>query len=123
MSQKRLYRDTFHKELKAFMKNLVGVFPDDREMKMFSSTLNIAVMDDPEDDVLRVFYQSLLPFEEMIDKRDPAFFVETQKIPIVEDVQLFSKLGSYWDCLHEDNRKTVWDYLQVLFLLSKSFFH
>lgn len=121
MEKRRLCRETFQKELKAFMKDLIRVFPNDRDMKMISSTLNLAMMDDTEDKVLNGFYHSLKIHEELIDKRDPQFFVETEKLTIAEETPLFSKLHSYWETLDSSNQQTVWDYIQVLFLLAKSY--
>ena len=112
-------QDTFFKELKAFLKNLIKVFPDDRDIKLMSSSINIAMMDDPENIIIKKFYNHLMPYEVMIDCRNPQFFYENKIHD--ENFQFFSKLHLYWENLHNDNRKIVWDYLQVLFLLSKSF--
>jgi hypothetical protein len=120
MMDRSLYKNTFQKELRAFMKDLIKVFPEDRDMKILSSSLNIAMMDDPEDKVMYRFYDTLLKFEGLIDTRNDQFFYEAGKVN--SDISLFTKLDVYWTNLHSDNRKIVWDYLQVLFLLSKSYF-
>jgi hypothetical protein len=113
-------RETFAQELKAFFKELIRVFPDDRDMKMMSSTLNIAMMDEPDapqDDVMWRMYDVLRPFEDLIHVRDPGFFVKAQNID--SDVPLFSKLDLYWQNLNDANRGCVWDYIQVLYRLAK----
>lgn len=107
--------NTFQQELKSFLKNLIKVFPEDRDLKMITSSLNIALMDDPDNKIINGFYKTLSPFEEYIDTRDQRFFYEYTS----SEIPLFSKLNSYWEMLDTDNRKIVWDYLQVLFLLSK----
>ena len=109
--------ETFHQELKAFFKNLIKVFPEDRELKFLSSSLNVALMDDPENKVIAGFYRTMSPFEGYIDTRNPLFFYEYSST----EVPLLNKLSYYWESLNEENRKVVWDYLQVLFLLSKRF--
>lgn len=117
------YRDTFAKELKAFLKELIVVFPDDRDIKMISSTLNIAMMDIPEDpskDVVHRLYSALAPYDDLIQLRDPQFFVRAQQYDA--DVPLFSKLSYYWDNLADDNRRCVWDYIHVLYHLAKKIF-
>lgn len=116
-------RDVFGRELKAFLKDLIRVFPDDRDMKMISSTLNIALMDvpeNPEEDVMRKLYETLKPYDSLIEARDPAFFVKAQKYD--SDVPLFTKLNYYWENLADENRTCVWDYIQVLFKLGKKEF-
>lgn len=119
-----VYRDTFYRELKAFLKDLIKVFPDDRDMKVISSTLNIAMMDDPNDKIVKGFYKTLLPQEDLIDRRDPAFFYEVNGASFGNDTaaSLFNKLHLYWESLNEANRKVVWDYIQVLFLVAKTIF-
>lgn len=117
-------RETFARELKAFFKELIRVFPDDRDMKMMSSTLNIAMMDPdpdkPEEDVMWRMYHVLHPYDELIASRDPAFFVEAQNIDT--DIPLFKKLDYYWGNLAEANRDCVWEYIQVLYKLAKKEF-
>lgn len=120
MATIQTYRDSFFKELKNFLKNLIKVFPEDRDIKVISSSLNIGMMDDPNNDIIKSFYHKLLPYEELIDHRDSRFFYEHKIMD--ENFQFFSKLNFYWENLDKDNRKIVWDYLQVLLLLSKSFF-
>lgn len=109
----------FEREFKAFLKNLIKVFPNDREMKMLSSTINIALMDDYEHKVIRSFYDILMPFDALIQARDPQFFYQCKTE--VQEFQLFSKLNVYWEQLDEDNKKVVWDYLSVLYTLAKRF--
>jgi len=120
MATKQSYLDSFFKELKSFLKNLIKVFPNDRDIKVISSSVNIAMMDDSDYIIITKFYNYLLPYENLIDNRDSRFFYENKIYD--ENFQFFSKLNLYWENLNNDNRKIVWDYLQVLFLLSKSFF-
>jgi hypothetical protein len=122
-SSVRAYRETFAKELKSFLKELIRVFPDDRDIKMISSTLNIAMMDESNDDsqdVARRLYDALAPYDDLIHARDPEFFTKAQKYD--DDVPLFSKLNYYWQNLAAENRTCVWDYIHVLFHLSKKIF-
>jgi len=118
MQSESIYKDHFHKELKAFMKDLIKVFPEDREIKMLSSSLNIAMMDDPEDSVITKFYHSFAPCEGYIDIKDESMFYN--KV-IQSDLELLSQLGNYWGRLNSENKETVWNYVKVLYYLSKSF--
>lgn len=111
--------ESFKRELKAFLKELIKVFPDDRDVKMISSSLNIALMDNEEDTITKI-YNTLAPLEHLIDSRDDSFFTEAEKLDV--DVPLFAKLNFYWESLNADNRKIVWDYIYVLFVLAKTIF-
>ena len=110
--------------MKSFLKDLILVFPDDRDIKLISSALNIASMDDPEYVIITQFYESLAPFAHLIATRDDDLFY-TQALNIVSkhkhQYQLFNKLNAYWDTLNETNRNIVWDYFQLLFNISEGF--
>lgn len=118
-SSVQAYRDSFKKELKAFLKELIKVFPDDRDVKAISSSLNIALMDD-EDVTIGKIYRTLQPLDALIHSRDSQFFIEAQKLDL--DVPLFTKLNFYWENLDTDNKKVMWDYIQLLYVLAKSIF-
>lgn len=119
MQSTNAYKDSFRKELKSFLKELIRVFPDDKDIKMMSSALNIAMLDD-QDTVTEKIYNTLRPLDQLIHDRNPKFFVEAQNLDV--DIPLFSKLDSYWGSLSDDNRKVVWEYIQLLYVLSKSIF-
>lgn len=112
-------RQTFQRELKALLKDLVKVFPNDKEIKMLSSTINIAMLDDPDDRIIQRFFSTTKAHEEKIEQRNPAFFDDCRDDG---DSSLLSQLNAYWSHLSPDNQSTVWDYIQVLFCLSKAFF-
>ncbi len=114
-----VYRDNFHKQLRAFTKDLIKVFPDDREIKLVLSSLNIALMDDPDDKVITDFYKAIHPCEHYIANKDELLFYN--KV-ITSDIPLFSHLGEYWSKLDISNKDVVWDYLKVLYALSAKCF-
>jgi hypothetical protein len=114
-----VYRDNFYKELRAFMKDLIKVFPDDREIKLISSSLNIAIMDDPDDKVITAFYDAINPCKNYIHSKNEELFYN--KI-IKSDIALFSQLGEYWSKLDASNKDIVWAYLKVLHSLCEIFF-
>jgi hypothetical protein len=115
----------FYKQLKSFLKNLILVFPEDREMKVISSAINIAMMDDPEKRIIHTFYDALEPHEVLIfGKNDELFYQDPENI--VKRItnnnhqyKLFSKLNVCWETLNEENRKIVWEYIDILYRISK----
>ena len=117
----------FHKQLKAFLKDLIAVFPNDRDIKVISSSLNIAMLDDEDNVIIKGFYETLEPFEKLIETRDNSLFTRnvseiTSKLAIDStQYQLFDKLHIYWESLSEHNRNTVWDYFQVLYRMASEF--
>ena len=111
-------RDKFHKEIRAFLKDLIKVFPDDRNVKLASSTLTISLMDDTDDKVINDFYKALSPCEALISSKDEQLFYDNN---IKSDVLIFTELEKYWQLLDTDNKNSVWNYITVLYFLSKKF--
>ena len=106
----------FYKQLKSFLKEIIQVFPEDREIKVITSTINIAIVDDNEK-IIDDFYNTFLPYKDLIDTRDSRFFyIDHSKN--FKNHQLFSKLNYYWENLSENSQKVVWDYIQVLYHFS-----
>ena len=118
MQQASVYRDNFVRELKALMKDLIKVFPEDRNIKLVSSSLNITLMDDPEDSVIKQFYASMNPCEKYIVAEDERLFKDNI---IKSNIELFSQIGEYWGKLADENKEAIWKYVKVLYMLSKSF--
>jgi len=115
----------FHKQLKSFLKNLILVFPDDRDIKVISSSLNIAMMDDPDEKIVTTFYDALNPHEKLILNQNDEFFYQDpanimQNTSVnSQQFQLFNKLNIYWETLNDSNRQIVWDYIDILYRMSK----
>lgn len=114
MGNKTDYRDAFHTELRSFMKNLCKTFDDDHELMMMTSSLLIAISDDPEDKVITNYRDTVLPHKALVDARDATFFYKINNT----EYKLMSQLHLYWERLNAADQKVVWDYIQVLLALS-----
>ena len=108
----------FYKNLKSFLKELVSLFPDDHEMKVITTSINLAIMEEQET-VIQRFYYNLYPLERFINTRDEQFFRENYWDQSTEEYRLFNKLNELFNFLEERNKKIFWDYIQVLYNLSK----
>lgn len=124
MSNQIVLATRFYKHLKEFMKDLINVFPEDREIKVISSTINIASMDDEEYELIFGFRDALFPLDglicsrnDVLFKQDPAKYWENGS----NQYQLFSKLNMYWESLNDANKKIVWDYIQIIYGIAKQF--
>lgn len=109
------YREAFHTELKSLLKNLCKTFEDDTELMMITSSLMVALSDDPENEVIRQFRDTVIPYKDLIDARDSVFFY---KVHVNTQYKLLSKLHLYWEQLSKEDQKVVWDYIQVLVVLA-----
>ena len=75
-----------------------------------------------EDDskLINTFYNSLSSLEEMINLRDNNFFLMEHCFN--KNIKnLFIKLNFCWIQLSETNQKIVWDYIQLIYNLSKEY--
>ena len=114
------YRDAFHTEIKSFLKNLCKTFEDDRELMMITSSLHVALMDDPDNQVILQFRDALMPYREMVEKRDSAFFYQAHANGT--EYKLLTKLNVYWEQLSVADQKVIWDYITLLFQLARKMF-
>jgi hypothetical protein len=123
-SNKLVIANKFYKHLKEFMKDLINVFPDDREIKVISSSINIASMDDEDNDLIYSFRDALYPLDKFIVSRDDNLFKQDPSIywkTGSNQYQLFDKLNIYWESLNDINKKIVWDYIQLVYSLAIQF--
>jgi hypothetical protein len=114
----------FYLNLKSFLKELNGTFPEDDELKMITSSITIYSMDDDENTLIKKFYTRLHPLESLIQNHDNMFFAIDHSVYWKKssyEYALFTKLTGYWSQLNETNRKVVWDYIHLIYNLSKDF--
>ena len=64
----------------------------------------------------------------MSSKRSYSNFLDSKEFPFtiennykIKFPKLFSKLNIYWDSMNDINRKIIWDYIQLIYSLSKQF--
>ena len=119
------YRKPFYTNLKLFLKDLIVVFPeDDEELQIISTSLNLAIIDDDANEIIIKFYNSLSKLETdilnrdiIIFTKDPANYWDTSSY----EYKLFCKFNENWNTFKADQQKILWDYIQVLYGLSKKF--
>ena len=118
-------RKQFYTNLKLFLKDLVIVFPeDDEDLQLVTTSLNLAIIDDTDNEIIFSFYGSLNTLEHEIIERDISIFSKDPAAYWDLDsyqYKLFTKLNDNWKTFTDENQKTIWDYIQVLYGLSKQF--
>jgi len=113
----------FYKNLKEFLKDLIVVFPEDDEaIQLISTSINLAIIDDDNNKIIKKFYGSLNTLEHEIDNRDEIIFsVDASNYwpPSSYEYKLFSKINTNWGTFSDHNKNILWEYIQLLYLLSK----
>ena len=114
----------FYKNLKLFLKDLIFIFPeDDENLQIISTTINLAIIDDDENKIIKKFYTSLQALETHIYNRDIVVFSNliTNHWPETSyEYRLFFKIQENWDTFSEHNKNILWEYINVLYILSKN---
>ena len=115
-------RKEFYKQLKSFLKELIIVFPeDDDDLQIVTTSINLAIIDDDTNQIIVNFYNALLPVQQLISNRDKNIFEEINWDFSSYEHKLFTKLKTNWETFTENNKKVIWDYIQILYLLSEQF--
>ena len=114
----------FYKNLKLFLKDLIVVFPDDDEtIQIISTSINLAIIDDDSQKIIKKFYNSLFPLENKIITQDISIFSmdPTTYWPSSSyECRLFTKINDNWESFTDHNKNILWEYIQLLFVLSKN---
>ena len=114
----------FYKNLKLFLKDLIIVFPDDDEtIQIISTSINLAIIDDDSQKIIKKFYNSLFPLENKIITQDISIFSmdPTTYWPSSSyECRLFTKINDNWESFTDHNKNILWEYIQLLFVLSKN---
>jgi hypothetical protein len=115
---------SFYKNLKCFLKDLIIVFPeDDESIQYITTSINLAMVDDEDYSIINKFYTSLKPLEQLIFVKDNEIFNTDpgNYWPASSyEYRLFSKINLNWHTFSDHNKKILWDYIQLLYLLSKN---
>jgi hypothetical protein len=110
----------FYKNLKLFLKELIVVFPeDDDDLYTIITSVNIAILEDSENKIIKKFYNAMSPLEHRINTRNILIFEEIRWEPSSYEYHLFYRLKNQWNLFTDINKSIIWDYIQVLYGLSK----
>jgi len=113
---------TFYQNLKLFLKDLVIVFPEDDELMQFLTTsINLAIIEDTDYEIIKRFYTSMGPIKDQIYNRDISIFTLDPGLywPMSSyEYRLFIKINASWNTFTPHNQNIMWEYIQLLYTLS-----
>lgn len=118
---KKIFMDAFFTQFHEFMGQLIKVFPDDTDFKMYDDGVSLMQRINPGM-VLSEFTKHVGPFDEVIRKRDDNFFMNHTFDSLQPDdtmEQVIQKLKGYWAGLSEQNKSSIWGYIILLLDISK----
>lgn len=129
-SNTRFY-EIFNKKLLELLNDLIGVFPNDKDFKLFKNSVRLITLADVKKP-LQMFKLSLTDdYKKNIEERNTNFFLDNDYSDVLnndiikqhindDDVnkKLINKLKDYWVDLNDNNKDTIWTYFNILLKLS-----
>ncbi len=118
---KKIFMDAFFTQFHEFMGQLIKVFPDDADFKMYDDGVALVQRMNPGL-VISEFGKHVSPFDKVIRKRDDAFFMNHTFDSLEPDntmEQVIQKLKGYWTTLSAQNKSSIWDYITLLLDIHK----
>ncbi len=99
-----------------FLTKMEVSFPNEKKIstykKMFT-TLKIVNFRKP----VEMFMENLEPFGLQIMSKDEAFFRNDEYVNSAENISGKIGLINYWDDLPDTSKKSIWEYVQLLYIL------
>ena len=125
------FYEIFNKKLQELLNDLIVVFPDDKDFKLFKNSVRLITLADVKKP-LQMFKLSLTDeYKKNIEERNTDFFLNNDYSDVLnndiikqtmndDDVnkKLINKLKGYWKDLNDNNRDTIWSYFNILLKLS-----
>ena len=118
---KKIFMDAFFTQFHEFMGQLIKVFPDDTDFRMYDDGVALIQRVNPAM-VLTEFTKHVGPFDEVIRARDDTFFMNHTFDSLQPDdtmEQVIQKLKGYWSGLSDQNKSSIWGYIILLLDISK----
>ena len=118
---KKIFMDAFFTQFHEFMGQLIKVFPDDTDFRMYDDGVALIQRVNPAM-VLTEFTKHVVPFEDVIRAKDDNFFMNHTFDSLQPDdtmEQVIQKLKGYWSGLSEQNKSSIWGYIILLLDISK----
>jgi hypothetical protein len=117
------YNERFNETFCEFMQDLVRVFPEDVEFRMYELGIKSTILYYPTY-VAEMFYQRVtIPYGDKIMQRDDTFFLSHDYHDVTSEHKeanaIIDKVKNCWVSMTNDNKEVVWKYFRVLVLLSK----
>lgn len=119
-----IYLDKFNDTFKEFLDDLIRIFPDDSDFRLYEIILNTALNNDKLL-VINVFnkYVTEAYGEKILQKDDEFFMTHTYDHLLNKNnaEYMIEKIKSYWTQMDDETKDIVWKYFRVLILLDKKY--
>lgn len=117
------WNQVFNAKLKEFLHDMIQAYPQDKDFRFFKTSLDMVCTLSPKIPQ-QLFHAHTAAFYPKIDARDQDFFVEDDEFHATlqsQDItgELIDKLRGYWKDMGEENKESIWKYLELLVALDR----
>mgnify|MGYP003685144723 CR=1 FL=1 len=115
------YLKIFITQLNSFIDDLILLWPDDNEFRVFKNGIGLLNKTNPRK-IVQLFGEYVNKYENKILQRDETFFLKNDYNEIEKTENILNsmdKLKIYWVNLSDQNKEKVWKYFEILLRLSK----
>lgn len=118
-----MYLVTFFRQFDAVVNQLVEMFPEDQDFKVFRTFLGMLQKTNPTM-IIGTFHEHVvLPFEDKINARDETFIMSYTPANYGSDtIDIITKIRGYWETLSPESRDCMWQYIYILKELCKRYY-
>lgn len=114
----------FNKTLEEFIIKLSNQFPTETKIKVYLNTFRVTKMYNAQVP-LKIYMGGCLNFKEQIKNRDSDFFINRKQfVERVKNCTSFADdigLVDHWLNLSDESKKSIWDYIQTLFVMGEMY--
>ena len=122
MNDKLKWITMFNNKFEEFIKDLILLHPEDPDFKAAKTSFNMLKIVD-ENKPYELFKHYGKRYEVHVKKKDDNFFLnhsydeELKTAPNFTD-DIIVKLKQYWIKMNNENKETIWKYLEVLYKIN-----
>jgi len=110
--------------IEEFIVKMLNAFPDEQKLKTYYNAFKISKLYSKQLPI-QIFMGGCLDFQEQIKTRDSEFFINRQTFvdKCVRASSFSSDIGlrGRWDTTPESTKKSIWDYIQTLYVLGEMY--
>jgi hypothetical protein len=124
MSKGITYLKAFTTQIDRFLNDLVVIFPQERQIKMYKNSIEIIKNVNPRK-IMDGFTYYIFPYKTQIENRDEKFFMEQNYDDIIDENSIDENskqdnlvealaLKKIWKNLDKEKKDIIWKYFEVL---------
>jgi hypothetical protein len=117
------YLTAFNNLLNKFNEELISTFPEENDFKVYSRGIQMINSANAKK-ICSLFKNYMILYRNNIEEKDESFFLTNNYTEIVNNTKsegvegIIQKLKNYWKTLSDENKETIWQYLNSLIKLS-----